>query len=240
MVDLRDEKHVVTETPLLEYAKPSEKSSLWKVRKFQLLLIFLGVFGGCIGLAIAGIEAPILLFVTFGPLAYAVYVIATKVIAKKPERATEEEEDVEWEAQECEKEEMIALARRIYAKEPFGAWRMKDIFYRYRGDPTVLEEKMLAFMPDGTGIYQWFRREAPPIRLESTFRHKPGDKPNTFLVEMTSPALEGWRDVTFDFEVRGIGGERVELLVWLESRNPMPLESIMHWPFSGEFSREEQ
>lgn len=205
---------------------------------YRWLIGWLVVLGILIIPATLGQPAPLVLYVGFTPFAMLPIRLMYLRRARKSERQVADEEfDAQWENRRHHHEDILNTARRDYSKSLAGRWRIAYGVRHMHGGPTVGQKRIIEFKDDGNGCYQALDVSGLDIPVRVVFMFKPAGKPLHMLVKLVEPALEGWHEVEFDFEVRTHGDEP-KLLLWIEGENPMPEDVAELWPFQGEFLQE--
>ena len=187
--------------------------------------------------AVLGQLAPLVIYLMFSPFAVLAIKFTYLRRARQKERQMAEDEfDAEWEHRRQDHESLLSSARRDYARSPSGCWRIAYGVTHMLGGPTVGQKRIIEFGDAGNGSFQALNVSGLDVPVRVIFMYKAAAQPLHMLVKMVEPALAGWHEVEFDFEVRSTN-EDPQLVLWLDAENPMPPDLEELWPFQGEFLR---
>lgn len=225
-----------TTSQVLEYARPQKRERLFKPMFVRWAMGYLFVLVICIGVAIAGYPEVFIAYVVFGFIVMFGAQVVFAFQAKRKSRATEEEDNAEWESRRRGHEEMLGVAQQIYANGPLGVWEIMYGFRHNLGRATVQEKRVIEFQTDGKGVFRAFGEGELADLVGVAFEYKSGGA-DRLLVRLVESTLEGWNEVAYGFDLCTKYGDP-KLVLWLDSENPMPEGSRELWPFRGEYLRE--
>ena len=157
-------------------------------------------------------------------------------LRRQRSRATTEEEfESQWRDRENKKAQLVTAAEKTYARGLFGKWRDAVVSLRHHGTATTLdEERALLLVPDAPCAFHW-RWFDPPLNVASVFFVQ-FQQPGQLLVQMQSPELPGWHEVSYTFSVRKNWSGDLELAIRFESDNPLSEDQQDSWPFTGAYT----